>query len=202
MAYTTLKKALVGALVLGASQMAVSDDKTLTGASAEMLSNTCAGCHGTFGASGGPAIPTIGGLSKEYFVELMKAYASGDAYSTIMGRIAQGYSEDEIAAMADYYSAQKYVAAKQSFDAGKAETGAKLHDKYCEKCHSEGGTVAEDESGYLAGQYTPYLHYTMADFLGGKREMTKKMKKKVEKLMKKEGDAGIEALLHYYASHK
>jgi sulfide dehydrogenase cytochrome subunit len=43
------------------------------------------------------------------------------------------------------------------------------------------------------------LHYTLTDFKAGDREMTKKMKKKVNQLMKKEGDAGFDALLNFYA---
>ena len=206
MAYATLKKALIGAFVISASSAAfAADEKTpplMTGASATMLSNTCAWCHGTLGASAGPATPSLGGMSNDYFIETMQGFASGEIKSTIMGRIAEGYSEEEIAAMAGYFSKQKFVAAKQSFDADKAKKGAKLHDKYCEKCHAECGTSAEDDSGLLAGQLVPYLQYTLADYKAGDREMSKKMKKKVNKLLKKEGDAGIDALMNYYASQQ
>lgn len=203
MAYTTLKKALLGALVISASSAAFAEDKPLmTGASATMLANTCAGCHGTYGASTGPATPSIGGISNDYFIEVMAGFASGDIASTIMGRIAAGYSEEEIEAMAGYFSGQKFVSATQSFDDAKAQKGAKLHDKYCEKCHSEGGTSAEDDSGILAGQLVPYLNYTLADFKAGDREMPKKMKKKVNKMLEKEGDAGVDALMNYYASQQ
>ncbi|MEN8166545.1 MAG: c-type cytochrome [Pseudomonadota bacterium] len=205
MAYTTLKKALLGALVISASSAAFAADEKkplMTGASATMLSNTCAGCHGTYGASSGPATPSLGGISNDYFIETMQGFASGDIKSTIMGRIAKGYSEEEIVAMAGYFSKQKFVPAKQPFDAAKAKKGAKLHDKYCEKCHAEGGSTAEDDSGILAGQLVPYLQYTLADYKVGDREMSKKMKKKVNKLLKKEGDAGIDALMNYYASQQ
>ncbi len=205
MAYATLTKALIGALVISASSAAFAADEKkplMTGASATMLANTCAGCHGTYGASVGPATPSLGGISSEYFKETMQGFANGDIKSTIMGRIAKGYSEEEIALMGDYFGKQKFVSAKQSFDAAKAKKGAKLHDKYCEKCHAEGGTSAEDDSGILAGQLVPYLQYTLADYKAGDREMSKKMKKKVNKLLKKEGDAGVDALMNYYASQQ
>ncbi len=80
--------------------------------------------------------------------------------------------------------------------------GGKLHDKYCEKCHSDGGQSAEDDSGILAGQWTDYLKWSLADYTSGNREMTKKMAKKLKKLVKKEGDKGIDALLAYYASQQ
>ncbi len=171
--------------------------------SATMLANTCAGCHGTGGVSHGPATPTIAGVSEEYFKEVMEAYKNGDRRSTIMGRIAKGYSEKEIALLAGYFAKQKFVPAKgQTYDAKLAKKGAKLHDKYCEKCHADGGTSVEDDAGILAGQWTPYLKFTLSDFLAGKSEMPKKMKKKLKKLHEKKGDAGIEALLNYYASKK
>ena len=116
--------------------------------------------------------------------------------------IAQGYTDEEIEQMSDYFAGQKFVAAKQAFDESQVKEGAKLHDKYCEKCHAEGGTSKEDDSGILAGQWTPYLSWTMDDYRAGDREMTKKMKKQVEKLVSKEGDAGLQALYNYYASQQ
>ncbi|MCU7844492.1 MAG: cytochrome c4 [Candidatus Thiodiazotropha sp. (ex Monitilora ramsayi)] len=204
MAYNNLKRALIGALVISASSVAFAADKKplMSGASASMLSNTCAGCHGTNGASVGPASPSIGGMSAVYFEEVMQGFKTGELKSTIMTRIAKGYTDEEITAMGEFFSKQPFVVAKQSYDAGKAKKGAKLHDKYCEKCHADGGTSAEDDSGILMGQLVPYLHYTMSDYKSGDREMTKKMKKKVNQLIKKEGDAGFDALFNYYASGK
>jgi sulfide dehydrogenase cytochrome subunit len=191
---------LTGALALGLSS-AVSAG----GATPEMLANTCAGCHGTHGASVGPASPTIGGMEKVAFVETMEAFQSGEMYSTIMGRIAKGYTEEEIEAMAGYFATQTYVPAKQTFDEGMVSKGEKLHDKYCEKCHEEGGKPIEGEDAeysLLAGQWTPYLVNAMHDFREGTREMPKKMKKKLDKMLKKEGDEGLAALYAYYASQQ
>ena len=166
-------------------------------ATGSMLGNTCAGCHGTNGHSVGPASPSIAGLNEEYFVDKMAAYKDGSHHSTIMGRIAKGYSEEEIAALAKHFAAQPYQLVTQDFDAKMAKKGKKLHKKNCEKCHEEGGKVGE-ESGILAGQWLPYLQYTMDDFRAGHSEMPKKMKKKVQKL----SDDDIMALLHFYASQK
>jgi sulfide dehydrogenase cytochrome subunit len=202
MAYNNLLKALIGALIVCVSSVAFAAEEKkplMSGASASMLANTCAGCHGTNGASAGPATPSISGISGVYFEEIMKGFKSGDIPSTIMGRIAQGYSDDEIKAMSEYFSKRPFVRAEQPFDESLADKGAKLHDKYCEKCHADGGASKEDDSGILLGQLTPYLHYALSDFKAGDREMTKKMKKKVQELIKKEGDAGFEALLNFYA---
>ena len=171
--------------------------------SPSMLGNTCAGCHGTNGNSHGPATPTLAGASKDYIIEAMEYYATGERASTIMGRIAKGYTKDEVKAIAEFFSKQKFIPAKgQEFDPKLAKKGAKLHDKYCEKCHAEGGTSSEDDAGILAGQWIPYLKYTLADMQAGKSHVPKKMKKKLKKLHKKAGDAGIEQLMNFYASRK
>lgn len=170
--------------------------------SAEALAYTCVGCHGANGVSNGPATPSIAGISEDFFTENMQGYASDEIPSTIMGRIARGYSEEEIGLLASYFSQQKFIAASQPSDAAMAKKGAKLHEKYCEKCHADGGSSAEDDAGILAGQWQPYLTWTLEDYNSGDREMYKKMAKKMNKMMKKEGDEGITQLLHYYAGQK
>lgn len=171
------------------------------GPSASMLSNTCAGCHGTEGSSAGPASPTIAGLSEEYFLETMKAFKSGDLPSTIMGRIAKGYTADELEAMSKWFAQRPFVRATQEYNAAEAAKGKKLHGKYCENCHEDGGRI-DDGNAVLAGQWIPYLRYSMEDFVSSRRDMPKKMKKKLRRLMKKEGRDGIEAIVQYYGSQR
>jgi cytochrome subunit of sulfide dehydrogenase len=215
---------IAGALTLGTTLVGTAADapppELVSGASAQMLAETCAGCHGTDGLSAGPASPTLAGMNAEYFAETMKDFREGKTYSTIMGRIAKGYSEKEVQLMAEYFEAKPFKPADQPFDAQLAEQGAKFHDKYCEKCHSEGGKILtggakskdadeddeeaneEEEYQILAGQWTPYLQYAMEDFHEGRRPIEKKMKAKLKDLMAKQGDAGLQALYSFYASEK
>ena len=199
---------LIVTLATAASGVAAAEEneahppELLTGADSEMLANTCAGCHGSDGASNGPAIPTISGLSKDYFVDTMKGYASGDIPATVMDRIAKGYSEKEITQLADYFAAKPFVKAQQTFNPELAAKGARLHEKYCEKCHGEKGSSTEDDSGILAGQWRTYLKWALTDFIHGDREAGRKMRKRLETVHTREGSAGIEALLEYYASQQ
>lgn len=166
---------------------------------AEALSYTCAGCHGTNGASNGPAIPSLAGLSKDYLVEAMEAYKKDERNPTIMNRIAKGYSTKQFELMGDFFSAQKVHQIKgQTFDYAKAKAGKKLHEKYCSGCHSEGGTVTDDESGLLAGNSAYFLKFALEDFHDGSLDMPKKMKKKIKKMLKKDKDA-FEKLVNYYS---
>lgn len=196
-----LNKKVLGLIVLGG--LAVSGNSWSGTASALDLANSCAGCHGTDGSSVGPATPSLAGMSSEYFVEAMANYQDPEGrYSTIMSRIAKGYTEEEITLMAGHFAKQKMIPADQEFDATQAKAGAKLHKKYCEKCHEDGGRSAEDDAGVLAGQWMEYLHFSMEDFTSGKRDMPKKMKKKVQKLEKDKGAEGMTQLMHFYGSQK
>ena len=188
----TLTVILGSGLLLGATHL------TAAPPTATMLADTCVGCHGPEGSSVGPAIPSIAGVSAEYFNTVMKEYKDGTRYGTIMDRIAKGYTDEEIALMGDYFAKQEMVRYPQQLDAAQVEAGAKLYDKSCSKCHDEYGALADDDAGILAGQWMPYLTYTMEDFTAGKREMPKKMKKKVEKLSSSE----LDALLQFFASQQ
>lgn len=188
----TAISALLGSSLLCAALPAVA---TPSGA---MLANTCAGCHGLNGESQGPASPNLAGISASYMVDTMKAFQSDARYSTIMGRIARGYSEEELEAMADHFAGMPVYKAKQTTDATLTAKGQGLYEDNCEKCHEDAGASPDDEAGLLAGQWLPYLQFTMEDFISGKREQPKKMKQKVEKL----SESDLQALLHFFASQQ
>jgi sulfide dehydrogenase cytochrome subunit len=192
----------IAAVLLSLTSVAQAKEEKalLTGASTSMIVDTCVACHGPKGASHGPSIPSLSGMSETYIVEMMQGYASGEVPSTIMGRLAKGYNEKEIEQMGQYFAAQEYVAAAQNSDSAKAAQGAKIHEKFCEKCHSESGTVADDDSGFLKGQWKPYLAAQMMDYSNKDRTATKKMMKKLKKMLDKHGDEGVSALLEYYSS--
>lgn len=79
----------------------------LTPLGVRALAANCAACHGTNGNSAGGAIPGLAGLNKEYFVGQMKLFKEGKREATLMHQISKGYSDAEVAAMADFFAAQK-----------------------------------------------------------------------------------------------
>jgi sulfide dehydrogenase cytochrome subunit len=165
-----------------------------------LLVGNCDSCHGPKGSSLGPAVPTIAGMSEDTFLEAMEAYQQDDRPSTIMGRIAKGYTEADFQQMATYFSKQPFVRYPQKVDANKVQQGQKLHKDYCEKCHEDNGFTDEDGSSILAGQWLPYLQFSLADFQAGNRSMTKKMKKRMEKMVKAHGEASLDNVAHFYSS--
>ncbi len=74
-------------------------------ASGAVLTNTCFSCHGTDGMSVGD-MPTIAGKSEEFITQKLKAFKSGEIEATIMNRIAKGFTDEEISALAKFFSGQ------------------------------------------------------------------------------------------------
>jgi sulfide dehydrogenase cytochrome subunit len=166
--------------------------------SAAMLANACAGCHGTHGGSAGPSMPSLANQSKPAIVEAMKKFKSGERPSTVMGRLAKGYTDAEIEAIGEYFSKQKLHATNQQLDAAKVKKGASLQEEHCGRCHNEDGREGKDDTPVMASQWLPYMQMQMEMYQSGKRKMPEKMAEKVKPL----SAADIEALLYFYASVK
>ncbi len=184
--------------VLPAATLALSGATLAAPPSPAMLSNACAGCHGTGGASAGPSMPSLAGQSKLALVESMKGFKSGERPSTVMGRLAKGYSDADFEKMADYYAAQKLFANSGSANLALAARGADLHEKHCARCHVESGKEIKDNSPIMAGQWATYLEIQMADYAAGKRKMFDRKEEKMKPLSKED----LQAIAHFYASVK
>jgi len=173
----------------------------------KLIEDKCTDCHEKNGNSKDPHTPSIAGMSKAYFIEAMESYGKNTRPAkklknkkVTMKDIAAKLSKDDINDLADYFSKQKFIATKQDFDKNLAKKGKRLHKKYCDKCHSENATSAEDDAGILAGQPSAYIKYSLDNYANGKREMGKKMAKKFKKMIKKKGADALEHLVHFYAS--
>lgn len=70
------------------------------------LAANCANCHGTDGKSVG-VMESLAGYDKEKFITNMKEFRNGDKPATLMHQIVKGYSEQQIADLAAYFSVQK-----------------------------------------------------------------------------------------------
>lgn len=70
------------------------------------LAANCANCHGTDGRSVG-VMESLAGYDKEKFISNMKEFRSGDKPATLMHQLVKGYSDQQIADLATYFSVQK-----------------------------------------------------------------------------------------------
>lgn len=68
-------------------------------ANPQLLTLSCSGCHGTDGRSPG-AIPAINGRSAQDIAQILREFRTDARPATIMNRIARGYTDEEIDAVA------------------------------------------------------------------------------------------------------
>lgn len=177
---------------------------------AAMLANACTGCHGTLGISAGPVMPSLAGQPKEALVQALREFkgiekVDGEGRpmretrpATVMGRLAKGYDEGEIEAIAGFFSRQQRPTADQEIDPAMIARGARLREAACSHCHIKDGREGKHQAPALAGQWLPYLRMQMALYLAGTRKMPEKMEEKVRHLSPDD----LNALLSFYASVK
>lgn len=170
------------------------------------VSGGCADCHGGKGIAARQDVPTIAGMSSFYLEGEMLSYQKGtrscatvkgtSGKSTDMCTIAKGMSADQIKQVSAGFAGQTFAPMQQPTTAALVAKGKAIHEASCEICHSDGGSVADDDAGVLAGQPLDYLEATLKEYKAGKRIMPDKMKPVIAKL----GDTDIEALAQFYAA--
>lgn len=99
-----MKKSLIASMILagtlGVALSAHADPR------ARFMTANCSYCHGPDGKSRG-AIPTLAGMEPGYFVQQMKAFRDGSRPATVMKKHANGYTDAEFEAMAQYFASIK-----------------------------------------------------------------------------------------------
>lgn len=163
----------------------------------EGLARTCNNCHGMNGVSAGGAMPSIAGLSEVYLKNIMMEWKSGARASANMTRLISGYSDDEIAALAKYFSKQPWTPVPQKVSAALIKRGKEATDR-CESCHGvTGGEPDGDDIPHLNGQQAKYLELELDKYRDASFQMThKKMIKNVRKM--EEADVSVAA--QYYGA--
>jgi cytochrome c553 len=71
-----------------------------------LIAQACVGCHGQAGAGSG-SVPKIAGYSRDLFIAQWAAFRNKERPATMMDRIAKGYTEADVALLADYFSKLK-----------------------------------------------------------------------------------------------
>ncbi len=68
--------------------------------------SSCSGCHPASRAVETP-VNRLNGRNPAEIITAVQAFRSGQRPATVMDRIAKGFTDDEIKAIADWYGAQK-----------------------------------------------------------------------------------------------
>jgi cytochrome subunit of sulfide dehydrogenase len=72
---------------------------------ARNLAATCANCHGTGGKSVAE-VPSLAGAPANVTIQKMKDYRDGKLPATIMHQLAKGFTDEQIALVAEYFAKQ------------------------------------------------------------------------------------------------
>ena len=75
---------------------------------AQALAATCAQYHGTDGRSApGLPVPVLAGMPRDDLIAKLQAFRIGQAPSTVMQQIVRGYTDAQLAQVAQYFSEQR-----------------------------------------------------------------------------------------------
>jgi cytochrome subunit of sulfide dehydrogenase len=72
---------------------------------ARNLAATCANCHGTSGKSVAE-VPSLAGVPANVTIQKMKDFRDGKLPATIMHQLAKGFTDEQIALVAEYFAKQ------------------------------------------------------------------------------------------------
>jgi cytochrome c553 len=102
---------LILAMMMALTGLSAAAQEEKTGApvnAAEAPVSHCIGCHSIPGYQASfpevYRVPKIGGQSEQYLVAALRAYRQGDRNHPTMAAIARGLTDEQIAAVAAYYS--------------------------------------------------------------------------------------------------
>ncbi len=156
------KVLLISAIVFGATaQLAMAAGDAAAG---KAKSAACAACHGPDGNSAAPTFPKLAGQSERYLNKQIHDIKSKARSVPAMAGLTDNLSDQDIADLAAYFSAQP-----SSVNQAKKDTVAKgeqifrggIHEKNvpaCAACHSADG-AGNAPAGFprLGGQHADYI---------------------------------------------
>ena len=170
------------------------------------LVKRCESCHGKDGNSAQPMVPSIAGFSYEGFLNTMDVFRENERIArefqqagepeTVMNDIARLLDDEQVEALAEYFSERSFLPIRQAVDPELASRGEILHKQHCERCHTDNGAHPVEDAAILAGQWSPYLRLQFDNILSGKRIVPRSMLRRVKKLSAED----IEELINFYAS--
>jgi len=67
---------------------------------------SCTGCHPASARVSSP-VPRLSGLDRAAIVRAMQEFRSGQRAATVMDRLAKGFTDDEIQAIAAWFATQR-----------------------------------------------------------------------------------------------
>jgi cytochrome c553 len=172
-----VKKWLASVVMLSCGLSSAHADSAKTAKSAplpkhaqEVLSSRCSLCHGMEGESASAVYPRLAAQHPDYLRKQLADFREGRRKSDTMGEMAKDLQDEDIAALAGYFSG-KPAGARQPGDADLAAVGKYIFTKgnrfsgvpACASCHGPGG-YGTDKLPRLAGQHPAYIETQLKEF--------------------------------------
>jgi cytochrome c553 len=142
----------------------------------DLIESRCALCHGRAGDSASPIYPRLAAQHPDYLTKQLKDFRDGRRKSDTMSEMAKDLSDENIAALAAWFSSRA-ASARRVGDIDLAAVGKYIFVKgnsfsgvaSCASCHGANGAGTQ-QLPRLAGQHPAYLETQLKDF--SKRERT------------------------------
>jgi cytochrome c553 len=171
---------LTGAVFGLVAMLAVSNSGFAMGdaAAGEQKAQMCVACHGVAGDNTNPQFPVLAGQVPGYIENQLQAFKVGTRENAIMMGQSVGLSDQDMADIDAYYSAQS--ATPKSISADQVET-AMLGEKVyrggyrpfsiaaCMSCHGPAGHGIPPRFPKVSGQHAAYLEQQLLAFKRGSR---------------------------------
>jgi cytochrome subunit of sulfide dehydrogenase len=93
-------------VILGIATIAASSGPALAASEPPPGAASCSGCH-TSGAAAASSVSRLSGRDAGDIMTAMTGFRDGSLPATVMTRIAKGFSDDELRAIAAWLAAQK-----------------------------------------------------------------------------------------------
>jgi cytochrome c553 len=155
----------------------------------------CATCHGTDGIPVNKESPIIAGQHMFYLLTQLRDFRAERRSSELMTPIAKDLSDEEMKALATYYSGQAWPAYRftaSQEDINQAKSLAV--EGQCTQCHL-GGMVGDSRNPRISNQTVEYLTKTTTDL----RDDVRKNAAAMAAIVRGWSDADIAAMAHYLA---
>lgn len=165
--YAQLDTPWKGAIRDKKSEISLANRKSI--AAGKAFASRCNSCHGPNGnAVKSDFIPSLAGMSVEYFIPALKSYFSGVRQHEVMKHFKRSTSDTVINNLAAYYATR---IPKKAPHSTKGNPGAgKAAARACAGCHGYDGNSLNPYMPNLTGQPVEYLIKAIKDYRDGSRK--------------------------------
>ncbi|HKR37266.1 MAG TPA: c-type cytochrome [Steroidobacteraceae bacterium] len=143
----------------------------------ESKATACIACHGANGNSANPEWPVLAGQHEQYIHKQLQAFKGGARKNPLMSPMAMSLSDDDMADLGAYFSAQKPTG--KETEASKLQVGQRVYRSgdpktgapACASCHGPTG-AGNPPAAYpaLRGQYATYVAAQLRAYRAGTRQ--------------------------------